>query len=283
MKCIDSRIAKWHERTKNAAPGNASQYNVGRLTFPDHFSDRASGYARSRPTYPEGLVGYLAASAPRTTLAYEVGCGSGQLTRLLATCFENVIATDPSAAQLAHAPPIARVWYHCATAEACALRDGVVDLMVAAQAAHWFDVGRFYAEARRISAPNGVIALISYGVTTVSPEIDAVIRHFHTRVLEHYWPPERRHVDAGYTTLPFPFEPLDPPALEMSCVWTLADMLAYVDTWSAVRALETAEGRARTEAFRRELTDVWLEPDTPRTVRWPLAIKAGRVGRAAHD
>ena len=66
--------------------------------FKDHFSDLAAGYAAHRPTYPKGLVDYLAGLAPARRLAWDCGCGSGQLSTLLADAFERVTATDASAA-----------------------------------------------------------------------------------------------------------------------------------------------------------------------------------------
>ena len=71
--------------------------------FKNHFSDRAAAYAARRPTYPVALVDFLADVAPRRELAWDSGCGSGQLSVLLAGCFEQVIATDASAEQIGRA------------------------------------------------------------------------------------------------------------------------------------------------------------------------------------
>src|SRR5438034_4049730 len=77
--------------------------------FQDHFSDVAAAYAAHRPTYPAALVDLLAESAPRRDLAWDAGCGSGQLSVLLAERFARVIATDASPEQIAHAAPH-RTW-----------------------------------------------------------------------------------------------------------------------------------------------------------------------------
>jgi hypothetical protein len=63
----------------------------------------------------------------------------------------------------------------------------------------------------------------------------------------------------------------------MQAGWTLAQVLGYVETWSAVWALVRAEGRAPLEAFARDLATAWGVADTVRTVRWPLALRAGMV------
>jgi len=247
------------------------------MGFQDHFSDRAAAYARNRPLYPAELVDFLSDVAPRNDIAWEAGCGSGQFTRLLAASFKRVAATDPSMQQLAHAPRLHGVSYHCAAAEASALTDASVDFIVAAAAAHWFDLPRFYDEARRVGRPDSVIALITYHHTTVNEDVDAVMQVFHEFLLDGYWPPERRHVDSAYTTIDLPFTPIDTPAFEISAEWTLAQLLGYVDTWSGVRALLNAGGEAKLQRFREEVSRAWGDPATVRRVRWPLAIRAGRL------
>src|SRR5436305_11939804 len=89
--------------------------------FKDHFSDHPAAYAAHRPTYPVALVDFLAEVAPRRQLAWDCGCGSGQLSVLLAARFERVVATDASAEQIAHAAPHPKVRYAHAPAEASGL------------------------------------------------------------------------------------------------------------------------------------------------------------------
>src|SRR5438876_4020524 len=140
--------------------------------FQDHFSDVAAAYAAHRPTYPAALVDFLAESAPRRDLAWDAGCGSGQLSVLLAERFARVIATDASPAQIAHAAPHPNVAYACAPAEDSGLPPGVADLAVAAQAAHWFDLPAYYAEVRRVGRAGALVALVTYGLVRVDHAID---------------------------------------------------------------------------------------------------------------
>jgi len=220
---------------------------------------------------------FLAAAGPRRGVAWDCGCGSGQLAVLLADRFERVIATDASAEQIAHATPHPRIEYARAPAEASGLPDGVVDLAVAAQAAHWFDIGGYYAEVRRVARPGAIVALVCYAVMHIDDTVDPVLRRFYREVLAQYWPPERRHTENGYRSLPFPFTELPAPRLEIRAEWTLADAIGYVETWSAVRAMERAQGRALFEAFRRDLARAWGSEATLRPICWPLALRVGRV------
>ena len=247
--------------------------------FKDHFSDVAVAYAAHRPSYPPVVVDVLARLAPAQRFAWDAGCGSGQLSVLLAGPFERVWATDASPEQIARASPHAKVAYRCARAESSGLPNGVVDLATAAQAAHWFDLPAYYAEVRRLARPGGIVALISYGVMSVDANLDAIIQPFYRDVLGSHWPPERRHVDQGYRSLSFPFEELTDPAFppEIRLEWRLEALLGYVRTWSAVWALTRAEGPGPLEAFHRALAHAWGPADRVRTVRWPLAIRVGRV------
>lgn len=247
-------------------------------SFRDHFSQAAERYASHRPTYPTVLAEFLAGLCARRELAWDSGCGSGQLSLLLAEHFRRVVATDASAQQLTRARPHPRVEYRQARAEDCGLPDGAADLCVAAQAAHWFDLDAYYAEVRRVAAPGGVLALATYDVMSVGPDVDPVIHHFYRNVVGPFWPPERIHTEDGYRTLPFPFAELAAPPLEMRMDWTVEDALGYIGTWSASLAMQRAEGPARFLEFDRALRAAWARGPERRPVRWPLSLRVARVG-----
>lgn len=263
--------------------------------FADHFSAHADAYAAHRPSYPVALIDYLAELAPRADLAWEAGCGSGQLSVALAGRFDRVIATDASAEQLDRAAPHPRIEYRRARAEDSGLpaargagsgTDGStigVDLAVAAQAAHWFDIGGYYAEVRRVAAPDAAIALVSYGPTRISPEIDPIVEEFRVGRLAPHWAPERRHVEDGYGSLPFPFTEVDPPDLDMRVEWMLSDLLSYIRTWSALRSMAEPQREELVHDLQAQLARVWAEAEggdaadfgARRTVTWPLSVRAG--------
>lgn len=241
------------------------------------FSSGGAAYARYRPTYPDTLPAFLASIAPATARAVDVGCGNGQFTAQLADHFDTVVGLDPSADQIAHAAPHPRVRYAVAPAEALGLEDGCADLVTAAQAAHWFDRPRFYAEARRIAAPAAIIALVSYGVPTFDAAIQPRFHAFYWDEIGRYWPPERRLVESGYQGIDFPFEAIAWPAMAIDRDWDLAAFLGYLSTWSATRAaLEAGQGRL-IDAFAEDIAALWGEPETMRPVRWPIAMRLGRL------
>lgn len=156
------------------------------MTFEDHFSGHARVYAQFRPEYPAAWYAALAALAPGRALAWDCGTGNGQAAAGLAAHFAHVYATDASAEQIALARPAPGVSYAVAPAEQCALADGTVDLVTVAQAVHWFDHARFYAEVRRVLRSGGVLAVWVYHLIEVDPAVDALIVHYHNEIVGPY-------------------------------------------------------------------------------------------------
>jgi SAM-dependent methyltransferase len=245
--------------------------------FKDLFSGHAAAYAAARPTYPEALFDWLATLAPRDGTVLDCGCGNGQASTALAERFARVVATDPSSEQIANAAPHARVSYRVAPAEASGLADGSVVLVTAAQAVHWFDHARFAAECRRVLAPGGAVVVWCYGVNAIAPEVDAVTRRLYDELTGPFWAPERRYIDEGLRTLPFPFAALAAPPFAMGVRWTLAQYLDYLRTWSSCQKYQAANGADPVGLLEPEFVRAWGDPARMREVRFPLHLRAGRV------
>jgi SAM-dependent methyltransferase len=244
----------------------------------DHFTPVAADYAGFRPRYPETLLRWLADRAPARHRAWDCATGSGQAAVELARHFEQVIATDISAAQLAAAMQHPRILYRRAPAEACGLADDSVDLVTVAQALHWLDIERFYAEVRRVLRPDGLLAAWSYGLLeTDDVAINRCIREDYHAIIEPFWPDERRHVEDGYRSLDFPLPEIQTPAFALTACWTLDALLGYLRSWSATARYRAAHGGDPVAAFGARLAPVWGGPDRRRTVRWPLSLRVGRL------
>jgi SAM-dependent methyltransferase len=246
------------------------------VSFHDHFSGHAAQYAAHRPAWPVELVDALAAVSHGHERAWDVGCGSGQLSTLLPARFREVIATDASAAQLEHARPAPGVTYRCARAGASGLDAQSVDCVVVAQAAHWFDLPAFVAECRRVGRPGAPVVLVTYGLMLLRDDLDVLIDDFALNTLARFWPPERRHVDDGYASLDFPLAAVPFPAVTMRARWSVEQTLGYVETWSAVAAAKKAGAGARFTDFASSLRQTWSDGSLL-DVQWPLAVRAGRL------
>jgi len=246
-------------------------------TFHDHFSGVANRYADFRPHYPAALFDYLATLVPAASTVWDCACGNGQASVDLANRFTRVIATDASKEQLASAAPHPKIEYRVATAEQSGLPDKSVGLITVAQALHWFDFDRFYAEVKRVSAPNAFIAVWCYGFHAVDGDaVNALVQDFYANTVGPYWPPERKVVELGYRTIPFPFPEITPPAFQLEAHWTLEELLGYLGTWSATVRFIKATGQNPIVPLAKNLRDVWGEANRARQILWSLPVRIGR-------
>lgn len=243
----------------------------------DHFSPVAGQYASFRPTYPAALFDWLASLTPQHALAWDCGAGSGQATVPLAQCFDRVIASDLSAAQLAAAPQMPNVEYREAPAEASGLPEHCADIVTVAQAMHWFDLPRFHAEVRRVLKPQGVIAVWGYNrLLLPDAAVQQAIDRFYEEKIGSYWPPERVHVENGYRDLPFPFTRIAAPHFALTQTWSREQLLGYLRSWSAVARYQATNGYDPVDALADEIAQLWPEGRMMQ-VEWPLFLHAGRV------
>ena len=246
-------------------------------TFKDHFSSLATGYAAYRPEYPPELFEWLAGLCTEHELAWDCATGNGQAAKYIAKHFEYVIATDASAEQIAQAQGADNIVFRVASAEHSELKQHSVDLLVVAQAVHWFDLEKFYAEARRVLKPNGIIALITYAHHRVNAEIDVPSLHYYHDVIGNYWPAERKWVETGYRDLPFPFTEIKAPEFKLDAHWSLPHFLGYQATWSATKRYIESTGHNPIPELQAALAPLWGAPEKSRKIEWPLSLRVGRA------
>jgi SAM-dependent methyltransferase len=244
------------------------------VAFKDHFSKQAADYAKFRPRYPPELFEYLGSVAPSRALAWDCGTGNGQAAVGLASVFDRVIATDASEKQIANAPSRQLVDYRVAPAENSGIESETLDLIMVAQALHWFDLGRFYAEARRVLKPDGILAASAYNLLRVEPVIDEVVNRYYYEVVGPFWPAERKLVEQ-FADLPFPFYNVDAPKFEMTAQWNLDHLLGYLQTWSSTQRFIAAKGTDPLEQIIDELRTAWGDSQQTRNVTWPLVLRIG--------
>ena len=142
-------------------------HGVRMLRSTERFSSRVENYIKYRPGYPAAALQLLQAQcalAPGSIVA-DVGAGTGILTALLLKSGAAVVAVEPNREMRAAAERLlsgdGRFRSVAGTAEATTLPAGSVELVVAGQAFHWFDVQRARAEFIRVLKPGGCVALIS--------------------------------------------------------------------------------------------------------------------------
>lgn len=247
------------------------------MHFKDHFSAHAAIYREARPDYPPALYAFLAAQAPARALAWDAGCGNGQASVDIARHFSKVVATDPSAEQIGNAALRDNIDYRVEPAEQSTLDAASVDLVCVAQALHWFDLGRFHAEVRRVLKPGGVVAFWTYADCRVDAAVDAHKNRLYIDLTGPYWPPERALVESGYASLPFPFARIATPAFELCMEWNVERFLAYLRSWSGTQRYLRARGHDPVAIVEAGLRSAWGTAHRVRPVRWDFHLHCGRA------
>ncbi|MEP6507788.1 MAG: class I SAM-dependent methyltransferase [Gemmatimonadales bacterium] len=246
------------------------------MTFRDLFSERARIYAQFRPEYPAELFDWLRGLVDQHDVVWDCATGSGQAARGLAGIFSRVVATDASAEQIKEASPEDCIEYRVADASDSGLPDQSVNMVTVAQALHWFDLDTFYAEVRRVLAPDGALVIWGYGDPVMETEpLEQIVNAYNRGTVEDYWMPERTILLERYANVTFPFREIETPALTLERQWTLSELIGYLRTWSA-----TANYIKKTEtdpipAVEAELAERWGGKENRLLVRWPLHIRAG--------
>ena len=233
-------------------------------------------YAQYRPDPPAALISRVLEFVRRTApleRAVDVGCGSGQNTRLLAPHFTSVLATDISPAQIAEAAatnPHDAVRYEVAPAEEIPAPDGSVNLVTASMCYHFLDRPRFLAEADRVLAPGGVIALYGYSEPVAHLEDGSVWTEFES-VIDSASADLQKYRSASVTDL----KDINKEAAQLirypDTVWdeesyfherplSVEYALGEFSSWSAFQTMATScgveKGEELLQQMRKELLDV---------------------------
>ena len=201
-------------------------------------------------------------------------------TTFIRQMWVEVIATDASAEQLAHAAAHPQVTYHCTPAENAPMIDaGSIDLVTVAAGVHWFDRPAFYREVRRVAHPKGLLAVWTYGPQAhVSPEVDSVITHLVDDIVGPDWPPQMTLMRALYAALDFPFDTIEVGEFACTAKWSLDDVCGVLRTWSGVIRHAARTHHDAIETIRPLLAAAWPRPDGgPVDVTIPLGMRVGLV------
>ena len=249
----------------------------------EFYNENAGRYKQYRPRYPEALFKFLASQTSRQELAWDCGTGSGgQAARGLAAHVSRVIATDPAKQAIAIADPYPGIEFLAEPAEKSTLADASVDLITVAQAIHWFDLERFYAEVQRVLAPGGIVALWCYRLPVIDQgRLDRLITDlFDAPCLTPYWPDARQLVEDGYRSLPLPssFTELRAPGFAAEENWSLDSLIGYLNTWPAIPgSAADAEAAEFLVAHTKQIKKTWKHGRrVRRSVRWPLSLRVAR-------
>ncbi|MEB2776399.1 class I SAM-dependent methyltransferase [Algoriphagus sp. D3-2-R+10] len=242
----------------------------------DNFSTQSDKYAKYRPTYPSDLFSYLNSIIQNKQSAWDCGTGNGQVAYELAKTFDNVYATDISQSQIDNALQADYISYSVQPAEKTNFDNSSFDLIVVAQAIHWFDFEHFYNEVRRTAKENALLCVVGYGKVEVSEQIDVLIGDFYENVIGEYWDKERKYIDENYKSIPFPFNEIQTPDFVNTQHWTLGHLIGYLNTWSAVKHFIRQNNYNPIDKLKAEIEQLW-DNDQTKEVRFPILLRLGKI------
>jgi len=259
---------------EDAGPRPSAERNV--------FAEASHAYAAARPRYPAALFEWIAGQCERRGRAWDCATGNGQAAHGLKPWFERVCASDVSLEQVARATPARGIDFIACAAERSPFQAGAFDLVTVAQALHWLDFSAFWPEVARVARPGALFAAWGYDGLESEPEVDQRIVSPFLAIVSPFWAANNHILWNGYRDeeIRFPFERRATPSFALELDWTAAQLLAYIETWSAyMRCLADPVAAERLRAHRAA-ADELLAPSTRLRVRMPITLLVARIERS---
>lgn len=242
----------------------------------DNFSKQAEAYVKFRPTYPKELFDFIFFQVKSKRAVWDCGTGNGQTAKELSSGFDKVYATDISQKQIDKAYQAKNIFYSVQPAEQTNFPDNVFDLITVSQAIHWFQFDKFYSEANRVLKPSAWIAVWTYTLPSLSPDIDKVVQtDYYKTILGEYWDNERRYVDDQYATIPFPFKEIKTPQFKIELEWNLDALEGYLNTWSALQNFISANHINLVSEVMDRIRCLWTKEKMK--VTFPIHLRMGQI------
>lgn len=245
----------------------------------DKFSDQSEYYRKYRPTYPPELYKNILKLTHDRNACWDCGTGNGQVAVELSKYFKNVYATDISENQIKNAEKRDNITYKIERAEHTTFPANHFDLIIIAQAIHWFDLNGFYKEVKRVARNGGVLSVWGYGLPRIDKNVDKLLDHFYHEKVGSYWDLERKHIDNEYRSINFDFEKININkkfAIEEN--WTMQEFIGYLNSWSSVQNFIKKNKNNPVEGIIPEISKFW-DNESNKKVLFPMFVKAGKVDK----
>lgn len=197
-------------------------------TFSSYKQAESKHYAETRmayhPSVYESVIANHTATGGQLNTLLDIGCGPGLATRALALHFTHATGFDPGEGMIEVARSLdlktassEPVGFEVTRAEEMhGIANESIDLITAANAAHWFDIPAFWARAAQVLKPGGSVAMWTSGEPAAHPDtpnadaINAAFKKYQEEHLEAYFEPGNRLTRDGYKSLVMPWDAVPP-------------------------------------------------------------------------
>lgn len=278
-------------------------------TFKAYTKDQGADYAKARPGYHpdlyKSIIDHHTSLGGQLDTILDVGCGPGTAVRVLASQFKHAIGLDPSEGMITNARSSSGesstsepIRFEISTAEDLGsdlsppIEDASVDLIVAATAAHWFDMSRFWPSAARVLKSGGTVALWSPGAIGIhssmpnAAAIQAALWDIEERELLPFFEPGNILTRSLYVGMPLPWT-LNPVVSEFDEAtyfrkeWTADESETFFRGGSLTLDLDSTEKVLGTSSPVQR----WREahPDAVGTEKDVIRIMRREIERLLHE
>ena len=156
------------------------------------------------------------------------------------------------------------------------LANASVNLITASQALHWFNFNHFYTEVKRVAASDAIMVVRTFSLLKIDSFINALLHHYHFKIMANFWDAERKFVDDVYTTIPFPSKEIEYPLFEIKTTWTLTELKGYLNRWNALQKFIAANGCSTVQALVEQVNKYW-PPGQIKQIVFPFRLKMSKV------
>jgi len=218
-------------------------------------------YLKGRPKYPNELYESIVQNCMYTEIAWDCGCGNGQVSIDLVNHFKYIEATDINEKQIENSFQDKNIRYTLQESENTNFIDEQFDLVCAAQCIHWFDLQKYFKEVKRVLKPQGIFACWGYSFFSINNEIDKIVEDNLLHPINQYWSERNRILHNHYNEIEFPFAKVDLPNIQMNMIWNVDELLCYLSTWSAVKLYNEQHNSSIIRNLKEQLKNIWNDTD----------------------
>lgn len=226
------------------------------------FNHESDKYLLYRPKYPKELYELIKSVTSNHNTVWDCACGNGQISIDISEYFTLVEGSDINENQILNAPKRKNINYSIQNSESTNYMNDYFDVVCVGQALHWFCSDKFFDEVKRVLKRDGIFFCWGYSFFKVSKEIDEIIKKELLLKIDSYWSEKSRILHDEYKTIKFPFEKLDIPEINMVENWSLKKLLAYLNTWSAVKLYNENNRTDIVDLLKNKLANHWKTNET---------------------